>query len=151
MRIGILCRVIETNDRMSVLPVCTDTRQLGCGFGIWNVRQDGEHGDPRIAICPQGGGVKQFDTPDLESILNALKEGGVFPQARVLALEKLKALVGYHRDKIWRPSQQDDYETALEHYPTVRREIWNMVKIWCVQEGKLLDEAWDVLVEQLSK
>jgi len=105
--------------------------------------------------------AQYFETPDLESLLEALRYGDTFAYARECALGMVRDVVGGYRDGIWRPRGGETYEewgaaqggeagsggTEIEGEGEgrVRREVWEMVRLLCVQEGKLLDDAWEKL------
>lgn len=76
-------------------------------------------------------------------------------------MKKVRDVVGGYRDGIWRPRAGETYEEWIaaqgsnegdggtesqgEGEGRVRREVWEMVRLLCVQEGRLLDDTWDIL------
>jgi hypothetical protein len=89
-----------------------------------------------------------------EAISGVLKDPHLFRQAREQALRFLRDLVQYHLDQMWLPDGGEEEYFAFketEEYSQVRHEIWDMVRICCLQEGKLLEEAIAVLKEELHE
>lgn len=78
---------------------------------------------------------------------------------------KVRDVVGGYRDGIWRPRAGETYDEWVaaqggdlgdggrgsegEGEDWVRREVWEMVRLLCVQEGRLLDDAWEILSEAI--
>jgi hypothetical protein len=126
-----------------------------------------DYNDIRIKVSPHpdtGSEVKYFETPDLETLLEALKYGDTFPFARQFALKAVRDVVGVFRDGIWRPRMGETFDEWVSERQQglegdergdgsedtgVRREVWGMVRLLCVQEGRLLDEMSRVLSEEI--
>lgn len=151
----------------------------------------------RIEVTPpisSGFETKYFETPDLESLMEALTYAGTFPFAREMALRRIRAVVRGYKQRIWRPkigegfvewvnaggiSGIEDWEgkkgegggigdrgdergegqerrtgegaddgDAMEE-GGIRKEVWEMVRLLCIQEGRLLDFAWDTLNDEI--
>jgi hypothetical protein len=108
----------------------------------------------RLAVTPPGKNVRYFDIPDLPSLLDALQYGNFFPRARVLALEQLNSLVELYLDNMWEPDESDEvyYDMiATEDYSEVRKEVFDLVRILCIQEGRLLEKAFVILQSEIAK
>src|SRR4051812_26962157 len=60
----------------------------------------------RIEVNPpitSGFDTKYFETPDLQSLMQALRYAGTFRSVREMALRRIRDLVGVYRQRIWRP------------------------------------------------
>ena len=107
----------------------------------------------RIAITPPGQQVKFFDTPELSSLLEALNHQDTFSYARECALNSIKNVVEYYEEEIWKPNGIDTFEglVEMEEYRDIRREVWDLVRVCCAQEGNLLREARRALNAEISR
>lgn len=107
-----------------------------------------------------------FETPDLESLTEALRYGDTFPVARERALRRVREVVGLYRGRIWRPcggviesegrgeGEGREGETAgseNEAEGSIREEVLEMVRLLCIQEARLLDYAWDTLNKEIPQ
>jgi hypothetical protein len=111
------------------------------------------HPDFRMAVQVAESNVEVFDTPDLEALVKALNYGDTYPHARNRALKGLKNVILDYREKLWEPDQEGDGEyldlVGTESYSQVRKEVWDLVKLCCIQEGRLLDAALQVLHQEI--
>jgi hypothetical protein len=92
--------------------------------------------------------------------LEALHYGNSFDQAKLLALTFLDELVMYYLENMWTPEDRrtpgdgdGEYREliAVEEYVDVRREVWELVRMCCIQEARLLGDAHDILQKEISR
>ena len=81
------------------------------------------------------GDTRYFDAGDLGALLTALNFGGTFPHARRLALKALVAVVEPYRENINCPVEPAAF----------RKEVWDLIRICCMQEKALLEKISEVL------
>jgi hypothetical protein len=97
--------------------------------------------------------VKKFHTPDLTSLLGALNYNGAFVHARYLAMTAFQDILQHYKDNIWLPEDDYGYRNLIsnEEYSTVRREVWDLIRTCCFQEGNLLNAALDVVAKDIME
>lgn len=116
-----------------------------------------DYHDVRIEVSPPaetGVEAKYFETPDLETLLEALNYADTFKYARIYALKAIREVVEFYREGIWRPKDGETFDEWKEKEGDdtgLRKEVWEMVRLLCIQEGRLLDEALYVLNEEIPK
>jgi hypothetical protein len=106
-----------------------------------------------IEVRLPGQEVKKFHTPDLTTLLEALSCNGAFVHARYLAMTVFQAILQHYKDNIWLPEDDYDYRKLIqiEEYSTVRKEVWDLIRMCCFQEGNLMSAAVDVVASDLKE
>ena len=107
----------------------------------------------RLAVSPPGMETEYFDVPDMASLFEALNYENTYPNARECALNALKIIVEYHKERIWNPLEKDNFLSfeKRKEFLGVRRNVWELVKNCCIQERNLLDTVCKTLEAEMSK
>lgn len=107
----------------------------------------------QIEVHLLGQEVKTFHAPDLATFLEALNYNGAFVHARYLAMLAFQSVLEHYKDHIWIPGSDDEYQQLIENeeYSRVRKEVWDLIRICCVQERNLMCAALDIVSESIEE
>ena len=108
--------------------------------------QDEEWQKVRLAVTPPGFYVKFFEVSGMESLEEALSYESTYRYARTCALKTLNNVIQYHKRKLWPGDDMERKEfVAQSEGSKARKEVLEMVKLCCIQERRLLEEACSVI------
>jgi hypothetical protein len=116
---------------------------------VFKIRLSTAEGTPEVHIEVHllGQEIETFHAPDLATLLEALNYNGAFVYARYLAMRAFRAVLRHYKNNIWVPRGDDEYQQLIqnEEYSSVRKEVWDLIRISCVQERNLMIAALDVI------
>jgi hypothetical protein len=106
-----------------------------------------------IEVHLLGQGIETFHAPDLTTLLEALNYNGAFVYARYLAMLAFRAVLRHYKNNIWVPGGDDEYQQLIqnEEYSSVRKEVWDLIRISCGQERNLMTAALDVVSQSIEQ